>query len=136
MVEVDLIDRNTGSIVKGEFEYDTEQRFALTLRMPGGQVISANERDYFESLCAIRRKLEPRGVTPLCNGARRDVYSFGGSRQMGGGLGAHILKMNVPADNAVYLFDPAPRELVTTVAEQRKYFEDWCESVIGRRPSD
>lgn len=121
-------------MVRGKFEYDLEQRFVLTLRLPGEQVISANERDFFESLCAIRRQLEPRGVTPLCNGARRDVYSFGGSRQMGGGLRAHILTMNTPADNVVYVFDPAPIERVTTVAEQRKYFEDWCESVLGRRP--
>ena len=140
-VQVDLLDRNTNSVIRAEFEYDTERLFVLTLHIPGKQAISANERDYFESFCKIRRQLEPQGLIPLCIGARRDVYPTGMSRQMGGGLRADIHKMNIrssandPVD-LVYIFAPAPRELVTTVAEQRDYFKDWVESVTGQRPAE
>ena len=106
--------------------------------MPNGELHSANERDYFESLCSLRGAFEGRWIVPLCNGARRDVYPSGMQRDMVGGLAGYVLTMNRQRspNDSVEIFGPTDARYVGTVKEQGDYFRAWVESVTGRRLSE
>jgi hypothetical protein len=105
-------------------------RCHLDLRLEDGRTLSADDRDYFECLLAIRRVLEQDGAFVLCQGARRDVWPSGMSRSTGAGLIAYVLTpgRGPTDDERVETFDRAERAQVTTVAEQERTFEEWIQS--------
>src|SRR6266545_3267814 len=134
--EVLLLNTKTGVAGSASFEWDIEKPHHLTLRLASGESFTANGPDFFESLCAIREhELEPRGIIPLCNGARLDVYPLGMSRSMSGARTASVLKMDHQTERAdlVGIFASASADSVTTVHEQREYFREWCKSVTGHQ---
>jgi len=85
----------------------------------------------FDALKKIRLNLEAKGVRILCAGARKDLFTSGMSRSMGGGRKAYLLKMGEPAkmDSLVDIFDSAPVETVGTVDEQQRFYNDWIDSI-------
>ncbi len=99
----------------------------LTLKLADGRIWTAAEPDYFECLVSIRRSLEKNDLAICCQGARKDVWASGMARDMGAGLRAYVLKEGRKAsiDDLVDIFDPAPAEVVATVAEQELYAKKW-----------
>lgn len=86
----------------------------------------ARGRDLFEGLQQIRRRLEPLGWYPLCNGARIDCYPSGMARDMGGAR--HVYELTIGEAGRpplVGLFEPAPAEEIGTVAEQDAFNQRW-----------
>jgi hypothetical protein len=94
----------------------------------------AGAADLFGALVEIRKALEPAGWLPAVHGARRDAYPSAMARNAGGGA-VYILVEGRdlgPADVVPTLGD-APPELVCTVAEQRRHFEEWRDGPRGKR---
>jgi len=100
----------------------------VELRLSDEAVITADEADYFEALVTVRRELDRRGLRLCCQGARKDVWASGMSRDMSGGLLGYVLRDGTtvahPGDH-VHIFAPAMPELVGTVEEQRRHAERW-----------
>jgi len=94
-------------------------------------VIEADATDYFEAFCQIRLQLEPEKLVPFCYGASRNVYPSGMGRDMGKGLKAYRVTPGKPATmkDLVNIFDQGPDVVPASVADQKKYWEDWWESV-------
>jgi hypothetical protein len=92
--------------------------------------LSADEIDYFECLLSVRRQLERQRLVVICQGARRDVWPSGMTRDMGAGLTAYVLTVgrHPTQDDVVEIFDPAEHSSVGTVAEQEHHFDDWQSS--------
>jgi hypothetical protein len=86
--------------------------------------------DLFDALTLIRLEAEKRGFLFLCNGARKDAYPSGMSRQMGRARKVYIFRDGIPArrEDLVDIFEPAEFERTGTVAEQRSAYEAWCKS--------
>ena len=99
----------------------------LEVREAGGIERAFEAHDAFEALIAYRTEREAVGEKVLCIGARTDVWPSGMSRDMGGGLKAHVTRYGEQTrrDDLVYIFDEAPEDLVGTVREQRDFAERW-----------
>jgi len=117
--------RSSEGLLRLDEEHDT-----LTLEYAGGRLEVVDE-DYFAALCRIREKLEADGLRPVCYGASRNVYPSGMSRDMGGGLRAHKLKLGQPGRIAdlVEIFSTGPDVAPVPVAEQREFYLHWLESL-------
>ena len=85
--------------------------------------------DLFGAMTALRRKLEKRGISLQCAGARKDVYPSGMSRSMGSARNAYVTTLGEPAIFLVDIFDPAGAEQVGTVSEQKQHREKWAASL-------
>lgn len=138
MSEVETVKAVTsdGSVSAWEVAWDYEgEDFALTLSEPGGgKNWSAQGPDLFDAFCDIRRRLEREGVKICVSGARVDAYPSGMSREMGGGQMVYLWKSGrfrsllqalISRPKLVYIFSPAPCDLVGTVDEQKSYFDRW-----------
>lgn len=102
-------------------------RLVCTIR---GETHSVEERDFFEALLAIRRRiLEPKGLIPFCYGASIDVWPSGMARDMGRGLKAYRTKIGAQAKELVGIFDSGPDMFPARVAAQEKYHRDWIASL-------
>jgi hypothetical protein len=89
--------------------------------------------DFFSALLDLRTRLERDGVQLLCQGARRDVWPSAMARQMGKGLKAYVCELGKPGTELVEIFEVAPPSACVTVAEQRRYHEQWFELRSGQR---
>ena len=89
-----------------------------------------SRHDLFEALIALRNTLEEKGAVLLCAGARRDVFPSGMQRDMAGGGKAYVIRLGVHATvkNILDIFDPADAAQVTSVSDQRAFFEEWLKS--------
>lgn len=87
--------------------------------------------DLFECLRDIRRFLEEKGWSIVCNGARGDVYPSPMSRQMGGGRKSYVLRIGMQAhpSSLVDIFDPTTPDKISSVAEQDDFHKRWVESL-------
>ena len=96
-----------------------------------GKTISAEESDFFEALCAIRRQLEVDGLVPFCYGASLNVFPSSMARGMGGGLKAYKLTQGTPARTAdlVGIFDEGPDIVPSYVEPQAQFYDDWIASL-------
>jgi hypothetical protein len=136
-----------GLSYEGDGEGDSNgEEYLLSLSDPvNGRAWSARGPDMFDALCALRRQLEPLGMRICVSGARVDVYPSGMSRDMGGGqmayvlgkpgrfgrlLRFHVLHIRRPGP-LVDIFSPAPCDLVATVADQERYFQEWVDRGLG-----
>ena len=82
--------------------------------------------DLFEALREVRRSLEVDGWRLAVQGARRDTWPSGMLRDQLDGGAVYVLTEDVKAKpETVGTFDPAPAELVGTVAEQEDGWEAW-----------
>ena len=102
----------------------------LSFEYPGGK-IAAEELDYFEAMCQIRRELEAVGWRPICYGSSKCVYPSGMCRDMGRGLKAYKLRFGHPArlEDLVGIFETGPDIEPCSVAEQRQFFDQWVQSM-------
>ncbi len=83
-------------------------------------------RDAFHALELFRRAIEPLGWRVLCNGARKDAYPSGMSRDMGRGFMVYSIP---PEGPPVQTFDPANAEQVGSVEEQLENWNAWVEQL-------
>jgi len=101
--------------------------YRMTATIGESPAIEAQASDLFETLCLIRRQLEDQGVRLCCAGARRDVWPSGMQRDMGQGLVAYVLTLPRVTERpaTVRIFEPAARDVVATVDEQREFAQSW-----------
>jgi len=99
----------------------------LTLKL-GEKIFQKTASDYFESLCLIRENLEKENIYPCCLGACKNVYPSGMSRGMGNGLTAYKLEFGEQTKMLVNIFDHDKNFEPATVVEQKKFYEDYCNS--------
>jgi hypothetical protein len=82
--------------------------------------------DLFDALLDLRRALEADGWRLAVQGARRDTWPSGMLRDQLDGAAVYVLPEDVKAKpEAVGTFDPAPPDLVVTVAEQEAAWNAW-----------
>jgi len=89
--------------------------------------------DVFEALVAARRVLEQHGILLGCNGSRRDTFPSPMLRQADRGRHAYVctLPRRSTRPEVVDVREPAPDlRLVTTVDEQRAWFDLWRRSPL------
>jgi hypothetical protein len=110
--------------------------YLVVLDGPLGRLESV-ERDYFEALVAIRRRLEPAGWWVAVQGARRTTYPSGVLRAQGGARNVYVLELGRPAQRAhrAMTFDDADPADLGTVDEQKDFYERWLGSVFGDDPA-
>jgi hypothetical protein len=94
------------------------------------KTVQASAPDFFETFCRVRQQLEQEGLMAACYGASLNAYPSGMGRDMGSGL--HVYRMTIgkhvrQADLA-YIFDSGGDVSPATVAEQRRFFEEWSNS--------
>lgn len=120
-----------GIIESCTFEYKLGHPVELIASSPSIGRLEISADDLFEALNQVRLAGEKNKFLLLCNGARADSYPSRMSRQMRHGAQTYIFKYGVHAkrDDLVDLLDPATYDQVTTVAEQKKNFDDWLNSL-------
>ena len=99
----------------------------LTLRL-GRKILQKRATDYFDALCHIREDLEKQNIYPCCFGACENVYPSGLVRGMYNGLKAYKLEFGQPAKTLVNIFEHDKNFEPTTVADQKKFYQDYCNS--------
>ncbi|HEY8991376.1 MAG TPA: hypothetical protein VIM46_05330, partial [Luteolibacter sp.] len=95
------------------------------------KVIEASASDYFDAFSRIREQLETEHLIPFCYGASLNVFPSGMARDMSAGLSAYRLAMGRHAsrEDLVRIFDAGPDVIPSSVANQRKHFDDWIQSL-------
>lgn len=131
-----------GQIIQGEVVYYPQYR---SFFRAGGYCIDLNVEnvgrylykatDYFEALSQIRTKLEAKGIRLLCWGAGRNVWPSHMQRDMGTGIEAHELLEDGRSGPERWIFDYAPPEMIATVAEHKRYAEQWLQTKLGSTDS-
>lgn len=94
----------------------------------GDREFHEHDFDYWGALRKIRLRLEDEGYRLICNGTSRDVMPSGMCRDMGQGLVAYRLRYfkESSPDDLVNVFEAAPWNRFSTVAEQEKRYSRWC----------
>ncbi len=89
--------------------------------------------DFFEAFCLIRHELWKSNLLPACYGAHLHAFPSGMSRSMGGGRKLYRLTLGKQAltKDLVKLFDAGDDVIPSTVEDQRRFFDNWVES-LGR----
>ncbi len=102
-----------------------DHRFELAVSGPiGDHAVIAD--DLFEALRLLRLEMERHGWRLAVQGARRDTWPSGMLRDQLDGGAVYVLPLDPKArPEAVATFDPAPQELLATVAEQEAAWEAW-----------
>ena len=95
--------------------------------------ISGIDTDFFGAFCKVREQLASRHFYPLCYGASRNVHPSGMGRDMALGLVAYMLQIGKPAQDTVQIFEAGPDIELSTVADQRAFWEEWLYAKTGRR---
>ncbi len=95
--------------------------------------LESTAEDWFDAFCAVRRDLETRELLPACYGAHLHAFPSGMSRSMGGGRQLYRLTIGKQArmNDLVGLFDAGQDVIPSTVDDQRKFFDQWIDS-LGR----
>ncbi|MEL6824000.1 MAG: hypothetical protein AAFP70_19765 [Calditrichota bacterium] len=94
-----------------------------------GQIYTGVAEDFFDALCVVRIHIEPDGFLLNCYGASKNVYPSRASRQMSSGRQAYQMTMGYPAERLVSIFDSGLDTQPATVDEQRRFYEDWLQSL-------
>jgi hypothetical protein len=130
------IQHNSGSTVEGIID---ENRFLepnkIKFTSPVTPDIQVSGSNTFECLINFRIELEKYGYRPLCNGARIDTYVLPTDLD-DDGMWLHILiPGKLPSDlissseDLVETFGDAEPNLVASIAEQRRNYESWLDSI-------
>ena len=72
--------------------------------------------------------MEKENIYPCCYGASVNVYPYKLTRGMYNGLKAYKLEFGVSAKTLIHIFAHDQDFKPATVAEQRKFYEDYCNS--------
>jgi len=94
-----------------------------------GKIHSGTAEDFFDAMVVVRIHLEPDGYLLHCYGASKNVYPSQMSRQSSSGRQAYQMKMGYPAERLVSIFDAGLDIEPATVDEQRRFYEDWLQSL-------
>lgn len=114
-----------------QFDEDSSPRpCAIELSLNGRKIKAAAEH-YFAALLQLREELEKESTFLLVHGASRDVWPSGMAMEMGGGLVAYRMRMGKQAlrSDLVKIFESGPEVQPCTVAEQRKFRDEWFNSL-------
>ena len=97
----------------------------------GIKVSAESDRGYFHAFCTVRRELENYGERPCCFAAYENVYPSPMIESMGNGEKAFRLTMGQPArtNDIVDIFDVTKEGRPVTVDQQKKFYEEWLESL-------
>jgi hypothetical protein len=127
-----MIQHDNGSIVEGVISGNAivdrnKIKFTSTVT-PNIDISGENE---FDCLLDLRNELEKYNYSPLCNGARFDAYPLPDDLRTYNGGHLHILTPGkVPnKEDRVETFDYAKPDLITSIAEQKKNYESWLDSI-------
>jgi hypothetical protein len=107
-----------------------DQQCRLVLKFEREE-LTATANDFFAALDKVRQQLEPRGIVPLVNGANRTNYPSGMARDMGMGFSVYRLRLGKQMGDMADLvktFEANAVDQVSTVKEQREFFEQWLRS--------
>jgi hypothetical protein len=104
----------------------------IQLTSSTGQQWRARGGDAFTALMEVRAQVEHDGYLVGCNGARRNAWASGMQRDMGEGLVCYLLTLGEHESRppTVHTLDPAPVEELSTVADQRTFYDAW----LAERP--
>jgi len=96
--------------------------------------LEAADRDLFEALASVRRRLEVSGWLIAVQGARRDTFPSGMVRDMGGARRVYVLEPGRPVarEHLVDIFADADPADLGTVEEQERNYRDWLASTRER----
>ncbi|RWD63694.1 MAG: hypothetical protein E5V85_27090 [Mesorhizobium sp.] len=131
LYKVFLIGGDTGEDEQATFELcDAGARCRLTCKYRD-TVIEAEEDDYFEALCQIRKQLEVEGILPFCYGASAYVFPEGTVIKMSRGLIACKVKMGQLPQEAdlVNIFADGHDVVPAFVGLQQKCWDAWLASL-------
>ena len=95
------------------------------------KVIEAEEDDYFEALCQIRRQLEVEGILPFCYGASCNIFPEGTVTEMSRGLVVCKVKAGErpKKSDLVNIFDEGYDVVPVFVSMQQQFWDSWLASV-------
>lgn len=110
---------------------DSSNGCEVTIIAADGACWKASADDPLTSLNSVRRQMEIEGFFPLCCGARLDVAASGMARGARATRKVYRLELGKQAlrENLVDIFDPAEKENVSTLQEQRDFYEKWLASL-------
>ena len=102
----------------------------ITMRY-GNEKIEASDRDYFETFCRVRERLELVGLIPMCYGASRNVFPSAMGRDMADGLRAYRMRIGERSvsKDLVSIFDSGADIDPVSVSCQKEFFDKWLESL-------
>lgn len=127
-----MIQHDNGSIVEGVISGNAivdrnKIKFTSTVT-PDIDISGENE---FDCLLDLRKELDKYNYHPLCNGARFDAYPLPDDLRTYNGGHLHILTPGkVPnEEDRVETFEYAKPDLITSIAEQKKNYEFWLDSI-------
>jgi hypothetical protein len=121
------IQHQSGSIVEGViYESRILEPNKMKFISPVTPKIEAYDKSNFECLKIFRVELEKYSYRPLCNGARFDTYTLSEY-----GIFVNVLELGKVAnpEYRLKIFDYAEPHLITSIAEQRKNYESWLDSI-------
>ncbi|MDX8534382.1 hypothetical protein RFM41_24980 [Mesorhizobium sp. VK25A] len=133
-----LIGGDTGGEEQAVFTlHDVGARCRLTC-IYRNKVVEAEEDDYFEALCQIRKQLEPEGILPFCYGASANIFPEGTVTEMSRGLvvckvkaGEHPKKSDL-----VNIFDDGYDVMPVFVSMQQQFWDSWLASLPRSEDSE
>ncbi len=116
---------------KCKLKVSNSEPWLIELDCPNLGIKKYKGDDLFDALLLMRKSLEKVGIQVLCNGSRKNVFSSGMSRSMGGGRKAYIIKIGSPvkSDSLVDIFEYAEPNLIANISEQNDYFNEWVNSL-------
>ncbi|MDX8509305.1 hypothetical protein RFM40_28690 [Mesorhizobium sp. VK22E] len=126
-----LIGGGTGGDEQAVFTlYDVGTRCRLTCSYRN-KVIEAEEDDYFEALCQIRKQLEVEGILPFCYGASCNVFPEGTVTDMSRGLVVCKVKAGErPKESElVNIFGEGYDVVPVFVKMQQQFWDSWLASL-------
>lgn len=120
-----------GELETCELIFDRGSPLNVLLRSEHIGALEGSGSDLFAALCDLRLQLEHQGHVLLCNAARLDAYPSPLSRQMSSGRQVTLMRIGTPAGKTDLVdgLDPAQRDQIGSVADQRSYFEKWIRSL-------
>jgi hypothetical protein len=121
-----------GNISEALIHYQIENnKCLLSFTKEGMNSITETGNNFFECLCKVRLELEAIDYIILCQGATKDVYPSRMAAQMSNGLKAYKLTLGKQASlsDLVDIFAPAELTDISSVKDQKQYFEMWLKSL-------
>lgn len=100
-----------------------------------GDRYTGTAMDMFASLVRLRRQLEPDGWTVAVQGARRDTFPSGMTRDMDGGMRAYVMRPGQKSsiDDLVDTLADAELEQIGTIEEQQAWHAEWWAASKARQ---
>lgn len=122
---------NNGKIEKNKlFLLEIENEINLKIEIKNVIYFSKGD-NIFDSIVELRKKLESKDIYLLCNASVVNIYPSPMQKEFGG-TKAYKLQMGKQAvlTDVVDIFDYNSELEVGSVEEQKKFYENWLESLI------